>query len=120
MKIAVLVVLSMVFCAVALTARWSGKSAYDHIKHPDKASAEVSSQTCNASRQQTSQPNVQADTEQIESDTELAVAWAEQSDQKERQDSPAQRPLNHLLEDPDDSGEPPDNRKDTYGDNDVE
>ena len=120
MKIVVLVVLSMVFCVVALTARWTEKSAYDHIKHPNKASAECSSQTGGAPQKQGSRADVQAHTAEIESEPALAVAWAEQSDQQEQQASPAQRPLIHLLEDPDDSGEPPDNREDTYGDDDVE
>jgi len=116
-KIIVLALLLVVFAAVVITARWADESDYDHISCPTSA-------ITSPPQQPTGGLNTRAEAGRAESKATLAVSWTDLNgynvDEAQQQDRSGKHLTKRLAEEPDDGGEPPDNSKYTYGNDDVE
>jgi hypothetical protein len=122
-KIIVLALLVVVFTAVVITARWADQPGYDRISCPSQYPDEASSQS-QSPQQQTGDISTRVDAGWAGSEAESAISWTDLNgysrDKVQQPDSSAIKPASRPDEEPDNGGEAPDNREDTYGSDDVE
>lgn len=129
-KIVVLVVIMAIFCIGALTNRWAEKSGYDHINHRSKQTDEsVPDNSSNWSRVDSYSADSEAGQTQLETENRFVTAWISRSEDSSDPTELRDRAGDHKLDrvgrnsvesvSPQES-EDPDDRKDTYGDADVE
>jgi preprotein translocase subunit SecF len=129
-KIVVLVVLMAIFFIGALTSRWAEKSGYDHINHRSEQAQQSAPDTSSHRNQVDSQSaESQAAWTEPETENRFVTAWTSRSedshDLAELQARAGGRKLNRVGRNSVESvgpqeSEGPDDRKDTYGDADVE